>query len=192
MARAILAWVGAGALAVVLAGLAYAQIAGQASTLAPPAAEPAKSARPVSEPPEVAGMLAAQNQVRTRLALGPLTLSEPLIKAARKTAEAAASGVCSLSSSERAVSGTGASLYWASPVRRMGGEDSVQNLVASYVVQRWREGEAAYNPATAKCRNNAPDCAAYANLINARHRQLGCAKIICPTKGQVWVCHYAD
>ena len=175
-------------LAASLAGIAIAQSI--ASSQKP--STPEVTQRPVVavEPADLSGMLAAQNQVRTRPGLQPLIWSASLSESSRTLARTASAGACSMGSAEKSMRGKDASLHWAPATRRFGGEDAVQEISASYVVSRWREGRAGYDAATAACREKSPECAAYARMVAIANREVGCARIVCPSKSQVWICEY--
>lgn len=175
-------------LAASLAGLAIAQNIASAPKPAPPQA----TQQPVLavEPADLSGMLAAQNQVRTRLGLAPLIWSASLSESSGALARTASAGACSMGSAEKTMRGKDASLHWASATRRFGGEDAVQDIPSSYVVSLWREGRKGYDAASAACRTKSPECAAYARMVAPANREVGCARVVCPSKSQVWVCEY--
>lgn len=145
---------------------------------------------PDVEPASLSGMLAAQNQVRTRLGLEALTWSADLSASAAATAASAAEGACSMGSTARAVRGEDASLYWAAAIRRFGGDDVAQDISNAYVVSRWNEGRSAYDPQALACRNTSTECAAYARMVAPAHREVGCAYMRCPSQAQLWICRY--
>lgn len=186
--KAILGCVRFVLLAFSLAGFAYAQDV----SLVPNVGSAAATARtaPATEPADVSGMLAAHNQARERLGLKPLSWSADLTDTARATARAATQGACTMASSANAVRGQDVSLHWASALRRLGGVDAVQDLSASYVVSRWREGRSAYDAAGGSCQGGSAQCGAYARIVAPGNREIGCARLICPSQAQVWVCHY--
>lgn len=176
--------------AVSLTGLAVAQDV--AANKRAPAAPGATHTTPDVEPAGLSGMLAAQNQVRDRLGLDPLAWSAELSAAAAATAESAAEGACSMGSTARAVRGADVSLYWAAAIRRLGGEDAMQDISTSYVVAHWREGRSSYDAGSRSCRSSSPECAAYARMVASANREIGCARKRCPSQAQVWICQYGD
>ncbi len=175
-----------------LAGLAYAQDVAMAPQVGPiaGAARPVPNITPASEPADLSGMLAAHNQARTRLGLKPLSWSAELADAARATARKASQGACSMASTTRFGRDLNVSLHWASAVRRFGGADAVQDISAGYVVTRWREGSAAYEAAGGKCPPGSSQCMAYARIAAPDNREIGCARLVCPSQAQIWTCHY--
>lgn len=178
-------------LALPLAGLASAQdLPFGPQAAGPTVAASAARTAPATEPADVAGMLAAQNQVRARLTLQPLMWSADLTDRARATARSASQGACTMASTADAVEDLDASLFWAASVRRLGGVDAAQDISASYVVSRWREGRSAHDDATGACRGGTSQCRAYARIVAPANREVGCARLICPSQAQVWVCHY--
>lgn len=177
-------------MAVSLAGFASAQdVAVSKRSSSPPG--PALTT-PDIEPASLSGMLAAQNQIRTRLGLEALTWSADLSAFAAETAEDAAEGACSMGSTARAIRGVDVSLHWASAIRRFGGDDAAQEISNSYVVSRWNEGRLAYDSGALACRNSSPECAAFARMVAPANREVGCAYIRCPSQAQLWVCRYGE
>jgi pathogenesis-related protein 1 len=144
------------------------------------------------EPAGLSGMLEAQNQLRTRLGLDTLTWSAELSASAAATAREASEGACSMGSTERALRDADVSLYWAAAIRRFGGEDAMQDISSTYVVSRWREGRSAYDVDARACRNSSTECAAYARIVAAANREVGCARMRCPSSAQVWICQYGE
>ncbi len=132
-------------------------------------------ARPESEPVELTGMLAAHNDTRARLRLPALTWSSELETAAKKVADAGATGYCSQTTADKAGKKGDASIFWAPGLRRLS-VPTAQEIMARYVVSRWNETKA--DPFT---RMTAP-----------KAKTVGCAKVICPNQNQIWACKYDD
>lgn len=190
MKNAILVSLRVGLAAISLAGLATAQDV--AANQRPASAASLSHATSDIEPAGLSGMLAAQNQMRTHLGLDPLTWSAELSASAEVTAKEAADGACSMGSAERAVRSADVSIYWASAIRRFGGEDAMQDISSTYVVSRWREGRSAYDADARSCRNSSTECAAYSRIVEAANREVGCARMRCPSQAQVWICQYGE
>lgn len=95
-----------------------------------------------------------------------------------------------MASTANAVRDQDVSLHWASSLRRLGGVDAVQDISAAYVVSRWREGRPAYDAASGACQAGSSQCAAYARIVAPDNRELGCARLICPSQAQIWTCQY--
>ena len=177
-------------LAFSLAGLAYAQDVALGPQVGPSVAAATVRTAPATEPADVSGMLAAQNQVRARLGLQPLMWSADLTDTARATVRKASQGACNMASTANAVRDQDVSLHWASSLRRLGGVDAVQDISAAYVVSRWREGRQAHDAANGECKDGASHCLAYARMVAPKNREIGCARLICPSQAQIWACHY--
>ncbi len=145
-----------------------------------------------AEPQPLAGMMAAQNEARARVGLPPLTRSVELASRAEATARAAGNNTCSLSSAQRVARTENASVYWAAAMRRVAGGDAVQGISAAYVVSRWREGSRDYDAAKGICRTKTSSCEAYSRMVATTARSYGCARTICSSQAQVWICLYSE
>lgn len=144
-----------------------------------------------SEPKSMNGMLAAHNDVRTRLNLSPLTWSGELMTQAEATAATAADTGCTQSTAAKAGSASGASMFWAPAIRRMDGAGIVQDIIPSYLVSQWKTGRSDYDAAGLACRKSGA-CQEYARMVAPGSRAVGCAKLVCPSQAQVWACQYSD
>ncbi len=190
MKKAILAGLRVVLLALSLAGLAYAQDVALGPPAGPSVAAATARTAPATEPADVSGMLAAQNQVRTRLGLQPLLWSADLTDTARATVRTASQGACTMASTANAVRDQDVSLHWAPSIRRLGGADAAQDISAAYVVSLWREGRPAHEAANGECPRGSSQCLAYARIVAPKNREIGCARLICPNQAQIWACHY--
>lgn len=190
MKQAFRAGLRIGLLAASLAGIASAQDI--ASNQKPEPTTRVVRAVPAVEPADLSGMLAAQNQVRERLGLPKLAWSADLAHASRATAADAADGACSMASTGHAVRGKDVSIYWAAGLRRLGGEDTAQDISPSYVVAQWRAGQSTFDAATSACRNSSAECAAYSRIVAPSHREVGCARHLCSSQAQLWICEYGQ
>jgi hypothetical protein len=137
-------------------------------------------------------MLTAQNEARQRVGLPPLKWSPELTSRAEATAKAASNGTCSMSSAGRVAEAENANFYWAAAMRRFAGKDALQDISASYLVSRWREGRAEYDKTTGMCRTKSQSCEPYSRMVNPAARQVGCARMVCPSQAQVWICLYSE
>jgi len=140
-----------------------------------------------------ADMVAAHNAVRSRLGLPDLVWSEELADYAREWAlYLAEEKSCRIEHRPRNgeyARKYGENLYWASPVRYSDGRREVQDVRAEAVVADW-VGEAKYFDYEANsCRENRA-CGHYTQVVWRATERLGCARAVCPDKGQVWVCNY--
>lgn len=132
-------------------------------------------AKPESEPVELAGMLAAQNDTRARLGLPALKWSAELETAANATAETAAVGSCGQTGAEKAGKKGDASIFWAPGLRRLG-QATAQDIMAHYVVSRWSDGKSDQ----------------FTRMTAPKAKSVGCAKTLCPNRTQIWACKYDD
>ncbi|MBK8838030.1 MAG: hypothetical protein IPO30_04835 [Hyphomonadaceae bacterium] len=148
--------------------------------------------KPISEPAEMSGMLAAQNEARARLGVPTLAWSPTLSVKAAETATAAAGGSCPVTAARRAGETDKASIFWAAGLRRVGGVMSAQDISPAYLVSRWREGSADYNIATGQCRSKSGNCEPFSRMVAPKAKTVGCARAICPNQTQVWACLYKE
>jgi pathogenesis-related protein 1 len=143
-----------------------------------------------SEPKSMAGMLAAQNDVRARLKLSLHAWSNDLAVTAEATVRTLSEGACSRTLANKSSGAGSASIYWAPGMRRLDGGGTAQDISPAFLVSEWREGRADYDPARRECRR-AGNCEQYARMVAPGARAVGCAKAICPSQAQVWACHYS-
>ena len=144
-----------------------------------------------SEPKSMNGMLAAQNDVRSRLNLAPLTWSGELMTQAEATATAAADAGCSQSAATEAGAAHTASMFWAPAIRRVDGAGLVQDIIPSYLVSQWKAGRTDYDASRLECRRTGA-CEHYARMVAPGSRAVGCARMVCANQAQVWACRYSD
>ena len=52
------------------------------------------------------------------------------------------------------------------------------------------EGRQAHDAANGECKDGASQCLAYARIVAPKNREIGCARLICPSQAQIWACHY--
>jgi pathogenesis-related protein 1 len=184
----------------VLAGAAFAPLAeaqtglrGKQVTATPPTPIQSSTAsglpQPAAEPKDVQGILAAQNEARRRLNLAPLTWSAALMGKAQATASNAAANACSKGLALKAAQAAGAAMYWAAALPHSSGAASTQSITPGFLVSEWQAGKTDYDSVTGECRR-AGDCQSWARMVAPAARQVGCARVICPSQGQIWACHY--
>lgn len=183
-------------LALALAGLAGSAVAQSGKGVSATSKASAQSvapgpAKPATEPKALAGMLAAQNAIRTRLNLSQLSWSAELEVRALETATAASARTCSKTGALRTAEAAGASVYWAAALRMFAGGDAAQTLSPTYLVSEWQLGAADYDSATRQCRKGGA-CKSYARLADPEARSVGCARVVCDSQAQIWVCHYGE
>jgi pathogenesis-related protein 1 len=157
----------------------------------PAVTTPPLTGKPIVEPVAMAGMLAAQNGARQRIGLPPLAWSSELAARAEAAASAEAEGKCSSNSAASVAAAQGVAIYWAAGLNRLGGAPSVQTILPSFLVSEWSAGRGDYDLARHTCRRSGP-CDQYARMVSPDARQVGCARAICPSNAQVWVCRYDD
>jgi len=145
--------------------------------------------QPATETKDVEGVLAAQNEVRRRLNLAPLTWSGPLTALARQTADDAAGKACSRTSTLKAGDASSAAVYWAAALPRYSGGFSSQTISPGFVISEWQEGRADYDSATRECRSSG-ECQSWARMVAPGARAVGCVRVICQSQAQIWACQY--
>ena len=150
---------------------------------------PAAALRQSPEPKAMAGMLAAQNHVRSQLNLSQLFWSAELAARATETAKAASARACGKSTALRAGEAAGAAVYWAAPLRMFSGGGSAQEISPSFLVSEWQVGAVDYDSVARQCRTG-DACRSYARLADPEVRAVGCARNLCDSQAQVWVCQY--
>lgn len=134
------------------------------------------------EPPELAGITEAHNEVRRSIdaepPLPPLEWSCEVAAVAQAYADELASRGCPLEHSKNKY---GENLYWAS-----GGNPTAESAVAA-----WASEGQCYSYATFPegCRGGCQSCGHYTQLIWRNSSKLGCGKASCGRE-QVWVCNY--
>jgi hypothetical protein len=138
----------------------------------------------------MAGMLAAQNNIRVQLKLPPLVWSGELASQAEATAKAASEGGCARSTADKTGSARSASIYWAPGVRRVDGDGRAQEISPAFLVSEWRSGRSDYDPSLGECRRSGA-CEQYARMVASSARAVGCSKVTCQNQSQVWACHYS-
>jgi Cysteine-rich secretory protein family len=142
-----------------------------------------------SEPAAMGGMLAAQNLIRSKLNLSQLSWSMELATEATETATAASARACGKSSALRVGEAAGAAVYWAAPLRMFSGGGSAQEISPPFLISEWQAGAGDYDAATGQCRSGGA-CKSYARLADPAVKAVGCARNLCESQAQVWVCHY--
>ncbi|MBS0483509.1 MAG: hypothetical protein JSR96_15480 [Proteobacteria bacterium] len=177
-----------------LDGLAIAQTGGRPSgpNTSATAASIAPAAEAGVEPLELTGMLAAQNDARKRMGVPALKWSSELASRADAIAKAAGKGSCSINAAQRVAKAEKASLFWAAGMRRIAGGDVAQDISASYLVSRWREGSVDYDVAKGLCRSTSSSCDGYSRMVAPKARLVGCARNLCSNQAQIWICLYSD
>lgn len=139
----------------------------------------------------MAGMLAAQNSARQRIGLPLLTWSPELAAKAEAAASAEAAGKCNVNSAAKIAEAQGVAVYWSAGLHRLGGSAGAQNILPSFLVSEWSAAREDYDLARNQCRRSGA-CDQYARMVSPNAHQVGCAKAMCPSQAQVWICRYDD
>ncbi|MFT3725793.1 MAG: CAP domain-containing protein [Hyphomonadaceae bacterium] len=175
-----------------LDGLATAQTGGAVPNTSATAASTAPAADAGIEPLVLTGMLAAQNDARKRIGVPALKWSSDLASRADAAAKTAGKGSCSINMAERAAKAENGSYYWAAGMPRIAGSNVAQDISASYLVSRWREGSADYDVAKGLCRTKSSSCDSYSRMVAPKAKFVGCARNTCSNQAQVWICLYSE
>ncbi len=191
MALALIGLAGGAAAQVSLHGPLFLTAIPQASGVAVANRTGSGQAAPAGEPKALAGMLAAQNEVRSRLNLSQLSWSADLAAKAVETAKAASGRTCSKSNAIRVGQSAGAAIYWSAPLRMFSGGGAPQEIAPFYLVSEWQAGAVDYDSQTGQCRK-AGACQSFAHLANPEIRTVGCARNVCDSQAQIWACHYGQ
>lgn len=144
--------------------------------------------QPATEPKDIEGLMAAQNEARRRLNLAPLTWSGELAMKARQTAETAAAS-CTRSATFRIGETDQAAVYFAAALPRYSGGSGMQAISPSFLVSEWQTGRDDYDSVTRECRSSG-ECQSWARMVAPAARSAGCARVVCPSQAQIWACQY--
>lgn len=152
--------------------------------------------RPVSglgEKQISAEMIAAHNAVRAKLDLPGLAWSEELAEHAREWAVYLAEQKdCRME--HRPQDGKyarqyGENIYWASPIRYSDGTREIRAVSAEAAVAEWVGEAKNFDYGANRCREGRV-CGHYTQVVWRATERVGCARAVCPDKGQLWVCNY--
>ena len=139
-------------------------------------------------PSEQNEILKSHNQIRNSLNLPNLRWSNSLASKAQSWVnELENSHSCKMKHSR--MSGLGENLYWASPIRYSSGNNQIQSIEPKAVVWTWADEKPYYNYSSNSCAYGKV-CGHYTQLIWANTTEVGCAKVICANKSQIWSCNY--
>ena len=130
-----------------------------------------------SEPPAMAGLLAAHNRARRARGLPDLQWSAELATTAQNWARHLQAENCAMRHS--GAHGFGENLAWASG----------QHLTPSAVAAMWINESRAYNAAANTCAPGAI-CGHYTQIVWRNTKTVGCAMSSCGN-AEIWVCNYA-
>ena len=140
------------------------------------------------------GTLASHNAVRAQLGLNPLRWSNKLAVYAQQWAKHQARTQNCLMQHRPHSAGPfkqihGENLFWASPKRWSDGKIELQNISISGVVKAWASEVKDYDYQTNSCRIG-EQCGHYTQIVWRESQAVGCAKVVCADKSQLWVCNY--
>jgi hypothetical protein len=146
------------------------------------------------EPASFRGTLSRHNIVRTRLGLTPLFWSNRLAGYAQQWANhQAITQNCSMQHRPQHNSlfkqRHGENLFWASPKRWSDGRTELQTISIGEVITSWADEVVDYHYQSNQCRTGA-QCGHYTQIIWRETQAVGCARVVCPDKSQLWVCNY--
>lgn len=137
------------------------------------------------------GMVAAHNEWRKKVGVGPVQWSADLAGAASEWARHLAGKLgCNMQHSRNEQrEGTGENLYWASPVVWSNGRRETQKILPLNVVDSWGSESSDYNASNGTCRAGKV-CGHYTQVVWRNSREIGCGMASCGDHSQVWVCRY--
>lgn len=133
-------------------------------------------------------ILAAHNKLRDKLNLPNLKWSKSLEdKATNWVNTLSVKYECKMLHSH--MPNLGENLYWASPLYYSNGKKEIQPIRPIDVVSTWSSEEHYYDYNANRC-TSGKVCGHYTQLVWKDTTEVGCAKIICYDKSQVWSCNY--
>lgn len=145
------------------------------------------------EPAAFRGTLSSHNSVRRQLGLKPLRWSNRLAGYAQQWANHLASTQnCFMQHRPRHGRFKqihGENLFWASPKRWSDGRVEKQQISISEVIKSWADEDVDYDYRSNRCRPGA-QCGHYTQIVWRETEAVGCAKVMCRDKSQLWVCNY--
>lgn len=134
------------------------------------------------------GLLAAHNEARAKVGVGPLRWSDAIAGSAQQWADyLAQDNQCKMRHSHK--NDLGENLYWSSAVLWSDGRRELNVVSPSDVVMSWESENRDYDYHSNSCQPSKV-CGHYTQLVWANSTRLGCAYSICPDLGQIWVCQY--
>lgn len=134
-------------------------------------------------------ILLAHNEVRYQHGLPNLKWSDDLSQnASQWVGKLASERGCKMVHS--GMSGLGENLFWSSPLVYTTSRKEVANVSPTDVVNAWATEEKYYNIASNRC-SFGKVCGHYTQLVWRDTVRVGCAKVICDDKSQVWSCNYS-
>ncbi|MDD5360151.1 MAG: CAP domain-containing protein [Sulfurovaceae bacterium] len=133
-------------------------------------------------------ILTAHNKVRNKLNLPNLKWSKSLeYKATNWVNTLSVKYECKMFHSH--MPNLGENLYWAGPLSYSNGKKEIQPIRPFDVVSAWSSEEPYYDYNANRCISGKV-CGHYTQLIWKDTTEVGCAKVICYDKSQIWSCNY--
>ncbi len=133
-------------------------------------------------------ILTAHNQIRDKLHLPRLKWSNELADIAKDWVYTLQENYeCQMIHSR--IPDLGENLYWASPIMYSTGRKEMQTVRPFDVVGAWGKERKYYRYDINRCAYGKV-CGHYTQLIWRDTTKVGCAKMICPDRSQVWSCNY--
>jgi hypothetical protein len=137
---------------------------------------------------QVDELVRAHNAWRQRVGVPPLRWALDLAARAQARAADLATHGCVIAHGPLPDT-LGENLYHAGPARGEGRPDERAPVTATMVIDAWGAESADYSSADGTCARNR-ECGHYTQIVRTITEEVGCGMSVCPTLGQVWVCHY--
>lgn len=139
---------------------------------------------------DAAAIVAAHNQWRAQVGVGPLTYAPELAASAQAWAdELKQTHQCRMRHSQPQ-GRYGENLFWASALVWSDGRRELNQVPPEKPVDSWGSEQRDYSYANNSCRPGKM-CGHYTQLVWKTSTRVGCAKAVCAdSREQVWVCHY--
>jgi len=143
-------------------------------------------------------MLQEHNTLRAAVGTPELRWSDALARQASSWADELKKTGCVMKHSRAHL---GENIYWASAWKtttRNKSKNTLQTILTlqpiteAHVISSWAVEQPWYSQASNTC--NAPpgkSCGHYTQIVWGNTKEVGCAKVICDDKSQIWVCNYS-
>lgn len=132
-------------------------------------------------------VLAAHNRWREAVSAPPLTWSGHLAQTAQSWADYLSSnGGCLIQHSN---SGYGENIFQVAAICWSDGRSEVQKKTVADIIDGWASEETYYDYPTNSCAEGFL-CGHYKQIVWKNTKEVGCGVAVCPSKKQIWVCHY--
>ncbi len=131
--------------------------------------------------------VAAHNEWRSGVNVGPVRWSSDLARSAKLWANSLARRGCRLQHSRQP--GVGENLFFIS-ARQTGRIRQLVPVTPTEVVGAWGEESRYYSYSRNRC-SGGRHCGHYTQIVWRDTREIGCALAVCEDSGQIWVCQYS-